>query len=127
LLDGDGITVLIRRTLLGTILSRRCGLRKSSPCANDARDLQTIFNAPLFIEHKLPVTMSASRTPTRSSIRGGGQGCTPNHELYRIVPEYRAIMLDGGEIKRVMFVDSKDERLKLWKPCHNITAPTRTR
>lgn len=49
------------------------------------------------------------------------QGCTPNHELYRIVPEYRAIMLDGGEIKRVMFVDSKDERLKLWKPGHNIT------
>jgi hypothetical protein len=49
------------------------------------------------------------------------QGCTPNHELYRIVPEYRAIMLDGGEIKRVMFVDPKDERLKLWKPGHNIT------
>jgi hypothetical protein len=49
------------------------------------------------------------------------QGCTPNHELYRIVPEYRAIMLDGGEIKRVMFVDPKDERLTLWKPGHNIT------
>lgn len=49
------------------------------------------------------------------------QGCSPNHELYRIVPEYRAIMLDGGEIKRVMFVDPKDERLKLWKPGHNIT------
>jgi hypothetical protein len=49
------------------------------------------------------------------------QGCTPNHELFRIVPEYRAIMLDGGDIKRVMFVDSKDERLKLWKPGHNIT------
>jgi hypothetical protein len=48
------------------------------------------------------------------------QGCTPNHELYRIVPEYRAIMLDGGEVKRVMFVDMKDERLKLWKPGHNI-------
>jgi hypothetical protein len=49
------------------------------------------------------------------------QGCSPNHELYRIVPEYRAIMLDGGEIKRAMFVDSKDERLTLWKPGHNIT------
>src|SRR4051812_32956829 len=49
------------------------------------------------------------------------QGCSPNHELYRIVPEYRAIMLDGGEIKRVMFVDPKDERLTLWKPGHNIT------
>jgi hypothetical protein len=49
------------------------------------------------------------------------QGCTPNHELYRIVPEYRAIMLDGGEIKREMFVDPKDERLTLWKPGHNIT------
>src|SRR5882724_2497535 len=49
------------------------------------------------------------------------QGCTPNHELYRIVPEYRAIMLDGGEIKRVMFVDPKDERLTMWKPGHNIT------
>jgi hypothetical protein len=49
------------------------------------------------------------------------QGCSPNHELSRIVPEYRAIMLDGGEIKRVMFVDPQDERLKLWKPGHNIT------
>ena len=48
-------------------------------------------------------------------------GCSPNHELSRIVPEYRAIMLDGGEIKRVMFVDYKDERLTLWKPGHNIT------
>ena len=49
------------------------------------------------------------------------QECTRNHELYRIVPEHRAVMLDGGEIKRVMFVDGKDERLKLWKPGHNIT------
>jgi hypothetical protein len=49
------------------------------------------------------------------------QQCTPNHELYRIVPEHRAIMLDGGEIKRVMFVDEKDERLTSWKPGHNIT------
>jgi hypothetical protein len=49
------------------------------------------------------------------------QQCTPNHELYRIVPKYRAVMLDGGEIKRVMFVDEKDERLSTWKPGHNIT------
>ena len=49
------------------------------------------------------------------------QGCTRDHELYRIVPEHRAIMLDGGDIKRVMFVDWKDERLNLWKPGHNIT------
>jgi hypothetical protein len=49
------------------------------------------------------------------------EGCTPNHELYRIVPEYRAVLLDGGDIKRVMFVDWKDERLNTWKPGHNIT------
>ena len=49
------------------------------------------------------------------------QECSPNHELYRIVSEYRAILLDGGEIKRVMFVDPNDERLKLWNPGNNIT------
>jgi hypothetical protein len=49
------------------------------------------------------------------------EGCTPNHERYRIVPEYRAVLLDGGDIKRVMFVDWKDERLSTWKPGHNIT------
>jgi hypothetical protein len=49
------------------------------------------------------------------------EGCTQNHELYRIVPEYRAVLLDGGDIKRVMFVDWKDERLSTWKPGHNIT------
>src|SRR6266536_5169716 len=49
------------------------------------------------------------------------QQCTRNHELYRIVPEYRAVLLDGGEIKRVMFTDSKDERLSTWKRGHNIT------
>jgi hypothetical protein len=49
------------------------------------------------------------------------EGCTPNHELYRIVPEHRAVLLDGNEIKRVMFVDWKDERLSTWKPGHNIT------
>jgi hypothetical protein len=49
------------------------------------------------------------------------EGCTPNHELSRIVPEYRAIELDGGEIKRVMSVDPHDERLSTWKPGHNIT------
>jgi len=37
------------------------------------------------------------------------------------VPEYRAVLLDGGDIKRVMFVDWKDERLSTWKPGHNIT------
>jgi hypothetical protein len=47
--------------------------------------------------------------------------CTPNHELYRIVPEHRAVLLDGGNIKRVMFVDWKDERISTWKPGHNIT------
>jgi hypothetical protein len=47
--------------------------------------------------------------------------CTPNHELYRIVPEHRAVLLDGGNIIRVMFVDWKDERLSTWKPGHNIT------
>jgi hypothetical protein len=57
-----------------------------------------------------------------STTGAQAQGCSPNHELSRIVPEYRAIMLDGGAIKRVMFVDSKDdERLTLWKPGHNIT------
>ena len=30
-------------------------------------------------------------------------------------------MLDGGEIKRAMYVEGKDERLKLWKPGNNIT------
>jgi hypothetical protein len=30
-------------------------------------------------------------------------------------------MLDGGDIKRMMLVNRKDERLKLWKPGHNIT------
>lgn len=49
------------------------------------------------------------------------EGCMPNHELYRILPEYRAVELDGGNIKRVMFVDPQDERLSTWKPGHNIT------
>jgi hypothetical protein len=56
-----------------------------------------------------------------ASAGAHAQQCTRNHELYRIVPQYRAVMLDGGEIKRVMFVDSKDERLSTWKPWHNIT------
>src|SRR5690242_4089508 len=55
------------------------------------------------------------------SMTAHAEGCTPNHELYRIVPEYRAVLLDGGDIKRVMFVDWKDERLNTWKPGHNIT------
>jgi hypothetical protein len=55
------------------------------------------------------------------TVGAQAQGCTQNHELYRIVPEHRAIMLDGGDVKRVMSVDWKDERLKQWKPGHNIT------
>src|SRR5262245_16046839 len=49
------------------------------------------------------------------------QECTRNHELYRIVPKYRVVLLDGGDIIRVMFADWKDERLSTWKPGHNIT------
>ncbi len=49
------------------------------------------------------------------------EGCTRNHELYRIVPEYRAVLLDGGNIKRAMFVDPKDKRLSTWEPGNNIT------
>lgn len=49
------------------------------------------------------------------------EGCTRNHELNRIVPEYRAIVLDGGAIKRVMYVDEGDARLHTWRPGHNIT------
>lgn len=49
------------------------------------------------------------------------QDCTRNHELYRVVPEYRAVLLDGGEIKRVIYVDRHDERLSTWKAGHNIT------
>jgi hypothetical protein len=59
--------------------------------------------------------------PFCSVSEAHAEGCTPNHELYRIVPEYRAVLLDGGDIKRVMFVDWKDERLNTWKPGHNIT------
>lgn len=57
-------------------------------------------------------------------IVGGAraEGCTSNHELYRVVPEYSAIMLDGGEIVRVAYLSGReDERLKAWKPGHNIT------
>jgi hypothetical protein len=64
---------------------------------------------------------SALMALTITMAEAQAQGCTQNHELYRIVPEYRAIMLDGGEIKRVMFVDWQDERVKIWKPGHNIT------
>jgi hypothetical protein len=49
------------------------------------------------------------------------EGCSRDHELYRIVPEYRAIILDGGNIKRAMFVDLKDDRLSSWKAGNNIT------
>jgi hypothetical protein len=67
------------------------------------------------------IICSALISLTITPAAAQAQRCTPNHELYRIVPEYRAIMLDGGEIKRVMFADWKDERLKTWKPGHNIT------
>jgi hypothetical protein len=30
-------------------------------------------------------------------------------------------MLGGGDIRRMMTADEKDERLKTWKPGHNIT------
>ena len=45
----------------------------------------------------------------------------PKSRLYRIVPEYRAVLLDGGNVKRVMFVDLQDERLSTWKPGTNTT------
>ena len=64
---------------------------------------------------------SALMALTVTTTGAHAQGCSRNHELHRIVPEYRAIILDGGNIKRVMFVDWKDERLKIWKPGHNIT------
>jgi hypothetical protein len=54
-------------------------------------------------------------------VTAQAHGCTRDHELHRIVPEYRAIILDGGDIKRVMYVDWQDDRLKSWKPGHNIT------
>jgi hypothetical protein len=67
------------------------------------------------------IVCSALMALTITTAGAQAQGCTRNHELYRIVSEHRAIMLDGGDIKRVMFVDWKDERLKTWKPGHNIT------
>jgi hypothetical protein len=67
------------------------------------------------------IVCSALMALTITTAGAQPEGCTQNHELYRIVPEYRAVMLDGGDIKRVMFVDWKDERLKTWKPGHNIT------
>jgi hypothetical protein len=67
------------------------------------------------------VCLVAALTSLCCVSKAHAEECTPNHELYRIVPEYRAVMLDGGNIKRVMFVDWKDERLSTWKPGHNIT------
>src|SRR6516162_9884290 len=67
------------------------------------------------------IVCSALMALTITTAGAQAQGCTRNHELYRIVSEHRAIMLDGGDIKRVMFVDWKDERLSTWKPGHNIT------
>lgn len=67
------------------------------------------------------IVCSASMVLLVATAGAQAQQCTPNHELFQIVPEHRAIMLDGGEIKRVMYVDEKDERLTSWKPGHNIT------
>jgi hypothetical protein len=44
-------------------------------------------------------TIIAAGLMTTTGARA--EGCTPNHELHRIVPEYRAVVLDGGDIKRV--------------------------
>jgi hypothetical protein len=66
-------------------------------------------------------TLTLFVAPCCSVSEAHAEGCTPNHDLYRIVPEYRAVLLDGGDIKRVMFVDWEDERLNTWKPGHNIT------
>jgi hypothetical protein len=63
--------------------------------------------------------LTAALLTTATGARA--QECTQNHELYRVVPEYRAVLLDGSEIKRVMFVESRDERLSTWKAGHNIT------
>ena len=75
----------------------------------------------VWVDEMRAIVCSALMALIIPSAGAQAQGCSPNHELSRIVPDYRAIMLDGGEIKRVMFVDPQDERLKLWKPGHNIT------
>lgn len=49
------------------------------------------------------------------------EGCTQNHELSRIVPEYQVVMLDGNEIKRQLYGDWRGGRLDSWKLGHNIT------
>jgi hypothetical protein len=67
------------------------------------------------------IVCSSLMALTITTAGARAEGCTRDHELYKIVPKYRAIMLDGGDIKRVMFVDWQDERLKTWKPGHNIT------
>jgi hypothetical protein len=55
------------------------------------------------------------------TVAAQAQECTRDHELYRIAPLYRAVVLDGGDMKRVMYVDWKDERLSTWRLGHNIT------
>jgi hypothetical protein len=67
------------------------------------------------------ITITAIAAVLLTATGAHAEGCTRNHELYRIVHEHRAVLLDGGNIKRVMFVDWQDERLKTWKPGHNIT------
>ena len=81
-----------------------------------ARDQSLELSAEDVLTNLLIVCSTLTRRQARKH-----KDARENHELYRIVPEHRAIMLDGGDIKRVMFVDWKDERLNLWKPGHNIT------
>jgi hypothetical protein len=67
------------------------------------------------------ITITAIAAVLLTATGAHTEGCTRDHELYRIVGEHRAVLLDGGNIKRVMFVGWQDERLKTWKPGHNIT------
>jgi hypothetical protein len=44
------------------------------------------------------------------------ESCTRNHELFRIVPEYRAVMLDGGAIDALYAAESKKSWAeRLWQ------------
>ena len=87
----------------------------------EVRLVRSIDSKKVGMNEMRAIVCSALVTLLITTAGAQAQQCTPNHELYRIVPEHRAIMLDGGEIKRVMFVDEKDERLTSWKPGHNIT------
>jgi hypothetical protein len=67
------------------------------------------------------IVCTALMTLLAATASAQAQRCTSDHELYQIIPEHRAVLLDGGEVKRVMYVDEKDERLTSWKPGNNIT------